>query len=76
MIMRPLILIPMLLFPLSACMTQRDQNVWQEFKAEVCSDRKAETAPTEAAPAAADTTETDASSEAVTPPAQVEKIQE
>jgi hypothetical protein len=69
--MRPLILIPMLLLPLSACMTQRDQTVWQEFKAEVCSDAKAEASQGEAGEA--EKTEVDAASEAVTPPAPVEK---
>ncbi len=64
--MRPLYLIPMLLLPLSACMTQRDQTVWNEFKAEISGDDKAETKKVEA----------DAASEAVTPPAAVDKIQE
>jgi hypothetical protein len=65
MIMRPLYLIPMLLFPLSACMTQRDQTVWQEFKAEISSD----------APAApkAEADDANAAAEAVTPPAAVDK---
>ncbi len=64
--MRPLYLIPMLLLPLSACMTQRDQTVWNEFKAEISGDDKAETKKVEA----------EAASEAVTPPAAVDKIQE
>ncbi len=66
--MRPLYLIPMLLLPLSACMTQRDQTVWNEFKAEISGDDKAETKKVE--------TEAEAASEAVTPPAAVDKIQE
>ncbi|WP_141733129.1 hypothetical protein [Oligoflexus tunisiensis] len=64
--MRPLILIPILLLPLSACMTQRDRTIWQEFKAEISSE-KAEVTPVETE--AADT------SEAVTPPAPVEQPQ-
>ncbi|HET9238978.1 MAG TPA: hypothetical protein VFO10_17095 [Oligoflexus sp.] len=63
--MRPLYLIPMLLFPLSACMTQRDQTVWQEFKAEISSDAPAESK--------AEAQDADAASEAVTPPAAVDK---
>jgi hypothetical protein len=66
MIMRPLILFSLFLLPLSACMTQRDQTVWQEFKAEISSDEKAETKKVDA----------EAASEAVTPPAAVDKIQE
>jgi len=62
--MRPLILVSLLLLPLTACMTQRDQSVWQEFKAEISGDSKVE-----------DVKE-DASSEAVTPPAPVDKVQE
>jgi hypothetical protein len=65
--MRPLILIPFLMLPLSACMTQRDQTVWNEFKAEISSSDKAEEGTK---------TDTDAASEAVTPPAAVDKIQE
>lgn len=63
--MRPLYLISMLLLPLSACMTQRDQTVWQEFKAEISSD----------APAApkAEAEDANAADEAVTPPAAVDK---
>lgn len=66
--MRPLFLIPMLLLPLSACMTQRDQTVWQEFKAEISSDEKVESKKVEA--------DAEAASEAVTPPAAVDKVQE
>lgn len=66
--MRPLYLIPLLLLPLSACMTQRDQTVWQEFKAEISGDEKAETKNVDA--------DSEAASEAVTPPAAVDKIQE
>lgn len=74
--MRPLILIPFLMLPLSACMTQRDQTVWNEFKAEISSDEKAEAQNVEAAQAESPKTDAEAASEAVTPPAAVEKIQE
>lgn len=66
--MRPLILFSLFLLPLSACMTQRDQTVWQEFKAEISNDEKAETKKVEA--------DAEAASEAVSPPAAVDKIQE
>lgn len=68
--MRPLYLIPMLLLPLSACMTQRDQTVWQEFKAELSSDAQTEE---KAEAPKAEATEVDAAAEAVTPPAAVDK---
>jgi hypothetical protein len=64
--MRPLILISILMLPLSACMTQRDRTIWQEFKAEISSET-AEVKP-------AETEATDAS-EAVTPPAPVDQPQ-
>ncbi len=63
--MRLLILIPTLLLPLSACMTQRDQTVWNEFKAEISS--------TDAPKA--DASDAEAAAEAVTPPAAVDKLQ-
>jgi hypothetical protein len=60
----------MLLLPLSACMTQRDQTVWQEFKAEISSESPA--AEKSEAPKA-DAEDANAAAEAVTPPAAVDK---
>ncbi|HYX36974.1 MAG TPA: hypothetical protein VE954_28065 [Oligoflexus sp.] len=51
--MRLLILMPLLLLPFTGCMTQRDQTLWQEFKAEISGDKtevKSEAAPAPVAP--------------------------
>lgn len=67
--MRLWILIPMLLLPLTACMTQRDQTIWQEFKTEISKDKAEASKEAEAAT----TTEAAAADEAVVAPAPVDK---